>query len=287
MYALLAAAFLTSLTAATATGQTVTPTTGAVYGTVTDSSEAVVPGVTRHARWSDTDHQTNGAHRRGRRLSFSRRAARRVWLTFELTGFATIVRQGIRVGVGFTATVDAELRPGNVIDSVSVSGAPVIDLTSTEVTARFDSSKLATLPGARDSLCGPGQYARHRDDQGRRRRQRRAQHAGVHRLRPASDNRYEPQRGRRHPGWRSHRAQRQLLSPISDPSPRSPSTPSVTPPRCRSRERWRSTSASPAAMCITAVRTPTFRATRGRRRTSTAARSREASPADQVSTCGR
>ena len=48
-----------------------------------------------------------------------------------------------------------------------------------------------------------------------------------------------------------------------------------------------STSASPAAMRITAARTPTFRATRGRRRTSTAARSRGASPADQVSTCGR
>ena len=43
MYALLAAALLTSLTAATATGQTVTPTTGAVYGTVTDTSRPSYP----------------------------------------------------------------------------------------------------------------------------------------------------------------------------------------------------------------------------------------------------
>ena len=43
MSALLAVLFLTNLAATTATGQTVTPTTGAVFGTVTDSSHAVVP----------------------------------------------------------------------------------------------------------------------------------------------------------------------------------------------------------------------------------------------------
>ena len=61
-----------------------------------------------------------------------------------------IVREGIHVGLGFTATVDAEMSPGAVTDSVTVSGSPVVDLSSTAVTTHFDSEKLASLPGARD-----------------------------------------------------------------------------------------------------------------------------------------
>ncbi len=33
-------------------------------------------------------------------------------LTFQLSGFGTIVREGIHVGLGFTATVNVELSPG-------------------------------------------------------------------------------------------------------------------------------------------------------------------------------
>jgi hypothetical protein len=33
-------------------------------------------------------------------------------LNFELTGFGTVTREGIRVSVGFTATVNAEMNPG-------------------------------------------------------------------------------------------------------------------------------------------------------------------------------
>ena len=89
MYALLAAAFLTSLTAATATGQTVTPTTGAVYGTVSDSSHAVIPGVTvTLAGPTLITKQTvltdeSGVYR------FPAVPPGEYGLTFELTGFAS------------------------------------------------------------------------------------------------------------------------------------------------------------------------------------------------------
>jgi hypothetical protein len=150
VYVLLAVSFLTSLVATTASGQTVTAITGAVYGTVTDGTSAVAPGVTvtlagptlLASRTALTD--AAGAYR------FPAVPPGDYELVFELTGFAKIVRQGIRVGVGFTATVDAELRPGGLTESITVSGAPVIDLASTEITVRFDRDKLATLPGARD-----------------------------------------------------------------------------------------------------------------------------------------
>ena len=72
-------------------------------------------------------------------------------LTFELAGFSTIVHNGIEVGLGFTATVNATMSPGAISDRVTVSGAaPVVDVSSIGVTTRFDAGQLATLPGSRD-----------------------------------------------------------------------------------------------------------------------------------------
>ena len=132
-----------------AAAQAVTGTTGAVNGIVTDSTGAVVPGVTvslsgpslMTARTTMTDQ--GGAYR------FSAVPIGDHTLTFELAGFATLVREGIHVGLGFTATVNADMRPGTVRDSITVS-SPVVDVSSTTVTTHFDSEKLASLPGARD-----------------------------------------------------------------------------------------------------------------------------------------
>ena len=131
--------------------QTITATTGAINGTVTDSTKAVLPGVTVglsgpaviRAQAVASDHA--GAYH------FSAVPPGDHTLTFELAGFGTVIREGIRVGLGFTATVNAELSPGPVNDVVTVSGASgVVDLTSTAVTTHFDSRSLASLPGARD-----------------------------------------------------------------------------------------------------------------------------------------
>jgi hypothetical protein len=131
-------------------GQTATATTGAVNGTVTDSSKALLPGVAVSlsgaslmvVRTARTD--AAGAYR------FAAVPPGEYTLIFEVAGFSAIARDGIRVGVGFTATVDVELQPGSVVDSVHVGGAPVVDLASNAVTTRFDARRLAELPGARD-----------------------------------------------------------------------------------------------------------------------------------------
>ena len=131
--------------------QTITATTGAINGTVTDSTKAVLPGVTVglsgpaviRAQAVVTD-QAGAYH-------FSAVPPGDHTLTFELAGFGTVIRESIRVGLGFTATVNAEMSPGPVNDVVTVSGASrVVDLTSTAVTTHFDSRSLASLPGARD-----------------------------------------------------------------------------------------------------------------------------------------
>ena len=136
---------------APAAAQTITATTGAINGIVTDSSKAVVPGVLvslpRSSLFTTQTAITNeaGAYRfaavppgdlrtrvRARELHDSR-------------------RDGIHVGLGFTCPGRrAELRPGDVSNRVVVRGAPVVDLAAAEIATHFDSNTLATLPGARD-----------------------------------------------------------------------------------------------------------------------------------------
>src|SRR5436190_17342440 len=83
-----------------AEAQTVTATTGAINGVVTDSTKAVVPEVTvslsgpslMTARTALTDE--GGAYR------FSAVPLGDHTLTFHHSGFGTIVREGIHVGLG-------------------------------------------------------------------------------------------------------------------------------------------------------------------------------------------
>src|SRR5262245_66611263 len=79
-------------------------------------------------------------------------------LVFELSGFGPVTRSGIRVALGFTATVNIEMTPGAIAETVTVSGAsPVVDLQSTNVTTHFDRDKLASPPRPRDCWAVPAQ----------------------------------------------------------------------------------------------------------------------------------
>src|SRR5438067_9197143 len=70
---------------------------------------------------------------------------------YELAGFETQIREGLRVGLGFTATVNVELRVARLTESVTVSGqSPVVDVATTKTSTNFDAQQLASLPNARD-----------------------------------------------------------------------------------------------------------------------------------------
>src|SRR5262245_32693695 len=52
-------------------------------------------------------------------------------LRFEIAGFQTFNREGLRLNAGFTARVDATLKVGQLEESVTVSGqSPVVDVAS-------------------------------------------------------------------------------------------------------------------------------------------------------------
>jgi carboxypeptidase family protein len=137
--------------AGAARGQTVSTTTGAINGKVTDTTGAVLPGVTvsitsPSMQGTRTDvTKEDGAYR------FSAIPPGEYQVTYELSGFEKIVRQGLRVGLGFTATVNVELRVASLSESVTVSGqSPVVDIATTKTSTNFDAQQLASLPNARD-----------------------------------------------------------------------------------------------------------------------------------------
>jgi hypothetical protein len=72
-------------------------------------------------------------------------------ITYELNGFGTVVRDAIRVTLGFTATVNVELKVATLEETVTVTGeSPVVDTASTATSTNFDYQRLASLPNARD-----------------------------------------------------------------------------------------------------------------------------------------
>ena len=131
--------------------QTVSSTTGSINGTVSDSTKAVIPGVSIALSGPAVMGTPSTVTDANGKFRFASLAPGDYQLVFELSGFGPVTRSGIRVALGFTATVNVEMTPGAVAETVTVSGAsPVVDLQSTNVTTHFDAEKLATLPGARD-----------------------------------------------------------------------------------------------------------------------------------------
>jgi hypothetical protein len=101
-----------------------------ISGIVTDSSGGVLPGVTVEAsspaliegtRTATTDGNGRYAIVELRPGTFS--------ISFTLTGFATVKREGIELGAGFSANVNTQLRVGSLEETITVSGAtPVVDV---------------------------------------------------------------------------------------------------------------------------------------------------------------
>ena len=105
-------------------------TTGAIAGVVKDTTGAVLPGVTVEAaspaliekvRTSVSDANGNYKIVELRPGTYT--------VTFTLQGFNTLKRDGLELTTGFTATANADMKVGNLAETVTVTGAsPVVDI---------------------------------------------------------------------------------------------------------------------------------------------------------------
>src|SRR5215813_245131 len=66
---------------------------------------------------------------------------------YELSGFGTLVREGIVLTSGFAAKVDVSLKVATLSETVTVSGeSPVVDVTTTRGGATISKELLAAIP---------------------------------------------------------------------------------------------------------------------------------------------
>jgi hypothetical protein len=124
---------------------------GAITGVVRDASGAVMPGVTvettspaliEKVRVAVTD--SSGQYR----IEDLRPGAYVV--TFSLTGFNTVRREGIQLSGSLTASVNADLRVGSIQETITVVGeTPVVDVVNARQQSVLDNETIAAIPTAR------------------------------------------------------------------------------------------------------------------------------------------
>src|SRR5436190_5834663 len=127
----------------------------AIAGVVRDSSGGVLPGVSVEAasaaliegtRTAVTD--TAGSYK----IENLRPGVYAV--TFTLTGFRSVKREGIGLPTSCTATVNAELTLGQIEESVTVTGAsPLVDVRSSVSQSVMNRERLDTIPTGKDPFA--------------------------------------------------------------------------------------------------------------------------------------
>jgi len=117
-----------------------------VSGAVTDSTGAVLPGVTvtavHEASGNTFEAVTDerGAFRLPVRVGTYR-------LTVQLAGFATVTRSGLELLVGQQAVFNLQMAPSGVEESVTVTGeTPLVDTTSSTIGGNIDPRQMQELP---------------------------------------------------------------------------------------------------------------------------------------------
>jgi hypothetical protein len=125
--------------------------TGSISGQVVDDSGGVLPGVTVTATSPAQMGTLSAVTNEEGMYRFPSVPPGEYKIQFELAGFGTLVRENIRVTLGFNAAVNVKLAVATLQETVTVSGeSPVVDTTATRIQTNYDQEKLASIPNARD-----------------------------------------------------------------------------------------------------------------------------------------
>ncbi len=160
----LSAALLLALTALPAAGQ---ETTGAVAGTVTDSSGAVLPGVTVVASGSALPAGSRALTNEKGRYRFPALPPGAYELSATLEGFNTTQVPEFRLGLGDVLTISFTMELSSVEETIHVtSEAPLIEVTQSATATSIRDELIQSLPRARDFTSVVTQAAHAADEDG-------------------------------------------------------------------------------------------------------------------------
>lgn len=122
-----------------------------VAGRVTDTSGAVLPGVTVEASSPALIERVRATVTDGSgRYRIEELRPGTYTVTFTLVGFATLSREGLIVSGSTVIPLDTEMRVGGVQETITVTGeTPVVDVQSARREIALDNETLRELPGSR------------------------------------------------------------------------------------------------------------------------------------------
>ena len=122
-----------------------------ITGIVKDSSGAVLPGVTVEAASPELIEKVRTAVTdEGGRYRIVDLRAGTYTVTFSLTGFSGVRREGIALTGTFTATIDVDLRVGALEETITVTGeSPMVDVQSVRRQTVMDNEIISSIPSSR------------------------------------------------------------------------------------------------------------------------------------------
>jgi len=119
-----------------------------ISGTVKDASGAVLPGVTVEASSPALLEKSRTAVTDGTgQYRITELLPGTYTVTFTLTGFANVKREGLQLTGSFAAVVNADLKIGNVAETITVTGeTPIVDVQATTRQTVITHAELDALP---------------------------------------------------------------------------------------------------------------------------------------------
>jgi hypothetical protein len=122
-----------------------------IAGTVRDASGAVLPGVTVEAASAVLIEKVRSAVSDGTgQYRVTELPPGTYTVTISLPGFTTVKREGVEVSGAGVITLNADLKVGDVQETITVTGeTPIVDVQSTRRQQVIDDSTLNALPATR------------------------------------------------------------------------------------------------------------------------------------------
>ena len=122
-------------------------TTGEIIGTVTDESNAILPGVTVTLRGAGVPGTPTVVTSETGAYRFPALPPGAYTVEYALQGFATIRRENIPVGVGAVVELRVTMKVSTLSETVTVTGdSPVVNLATTNVSTNYNKEWVEAAP---------------------------------------------------------------------------------------------------------------------------------------------